>query len=89
MSHNLEITMSGAAFRAWLADMHDIHGLNKRQCGALLGRKQPWVSVCQTRGTDRLTALACAALLYGIGPYRSTGEPAVPSRPQSSDRAPA
>lgn len=61
--------MTADEFKAWLATMK-ARGYNKSDCAELLGRKSPWISVCQQKGSDRLTALACAALVQGLEPYK-------------------
>lgn len=75
--------MTADEFKAWLTTMK-ARGYNKSDCADLLGRKGPWVSVCQSKGSDRMTALACAAILAGLEPFTSAR--AVSSRPRSAHR---
>lgn len=67
--------MSGPEFSVWLELMKTSQGLNKKQCAALLGRTPHWVTKAQERGADRVTALACAALLHGLEPFWFTAAP--------------
>jgi len=60
--------MSGEDFINWLEDMRD-KGMNKSRCAALLGRLPQSISRFSREGTDRTTALACAALLADLKPY--------------------
>ena len=49
------------------------------ECGALLGFTKNSVVTMKRHGTDRRTALACAALLAGLAPYGE--EPAAKDAP--------
>lgn len=67
--------MSGFEFQAWLEAMR-VKGLivTEGDAGDLLGRRKQWVSLAKAQGVDRMAALACAALLFGIEPFRSGRE---------------
>lgn len=62
--------MTPAQFAQWLTDMKSA-GLatSDAHCGRLLGRTRTSVQNAKARGTDRVTALACTALLYELKPY--------------------
>lgn len=62
--------MSGDDFRAWLAAMK-AKGFNKQEAGLLIGRGAVWVSRAQNEGTDLMAALACAAVLKGLKPFKA------------------
>jgi len=62
--------MSGEDFRAWLAAMK-AKGYNKQEAGLMLGRRPAWVSRAQNDGADQMTALACAAVLKGLKPFKA------------------
>lgn len=76
--------MTGEDFKLWLRMMKDKHGLNKQQCGELLGHGSAWVSRAQVEGANKATALACAACLAGLRPF--TSGHATSSRPRSTHR---
>jgi hypothetical protein len=76
--------MTGEEFREWLTLMK-AQGFNKEACAELLGRKPQWVSISQDTGTDKMAALACAAVLHGIEPF-TTAAPVVLPRRKSSGR---
>lgn len=76
--------MTGEEFREWLALMK-AQGFNKEACAELLGRKPQWVSIAQTEGTDKMAALACAAILAGLEPF-TTAAPVVLPRRKSAGR---
>jgi hypothetical protein len=63
--------MDPSAFNAWLAAMKGA-GLARSdaECGRLLGVSTITILKMKSNGTDRRTALACAALLAGLAPYR-------------------
>lgn len=61
--------MSGDDFIYWLEAMRD-KGMNNGHCAALLGRGRQVISRFTPQGTDKVTALACAALLAGLQPYK-------------------
>lgn len=64
--------LTGEEFRQWLELMIAKKlAANKLGCAQLLGRSDQWVSDSQKKGVDRLTALACAALLAGLSPFTS------------------
>lgn len=80
--------MTPAAFAAWLAEMKAA-GLarTKGEAADLLGVSLNTMTNLVTKGADRRTALACAALLSGAPPYG--GDPiseAEPPRSASTDR---
>lgn len=63
--------MNAEAFNHWLADMK-LKGIAKSDaaCARLLGVSPNGVLGMKKAGTDYRTALACAALLAGLSPYR-------------------
>ncbi len=61
--------MNGDDFICWLEEMR-AKGMNKGHCAALLGRLPQSMTRFQREGTDKVTALACAALLAGLKPYK-------------------
>lgn len=64
--------MTPAQFTAWLAAMKAA-GLARTdaECGRLLGVSANSVLAMKARGADLRTALACGALIAGIGPWVS------------------
>lgn len=71
----MEDRLSGFEFQAWLEAMR-AKGLivTEGDAGQLLGRRKQWVSLAKVQGVDTMAALACAALLVGIKPFRSGRE---------------
>lgn len=62
--------MTPAAFNRWLAAMKAA-GLARSdaECARLLGRTPRHLLAYKARGTDRMTALACRALLHRMEPW--------------------
>lgn len=76
--------MNGEEFTLWLTAMK-ARGVNKGACAGLLGRGAQWVTYAQSHGTDRVTALACAAILIELEPFSAaTVVPAKLSRRRSA-----
>ncbi len=69
--------MTAEDFLYWLEAMRSAKGLNKSQCGALLGRSSQSISRFLNNGADRTVALACAALLADLQPYKGKGDKTV------------
>lgn len=66
--------MTGNEFKDWIEAMiASGRAKNKRECAELLGRSDQWISVALARGTDLAMALACNALLFGVGPFKTEG----------------
>lgn len=62
--------MSPASFCVWLDEMRAAGiATSDAAAGRALGISPRAILDMKARGTDRRTALACAALLAGIGPY--------------------
>jgi hypothetical protein len=67
--------MSPDDFGIWLDLMvKSGRAKNKGACARLMGRTPQWVTYAQQVGTDTTVALACAALLAGLAPFKA--EPA-------------
>lgn len=64
--------MTPLEFQTWLADMRSA-GLasSDAACARLLGRSVQGLILLKKKGGDKAMALACAALLAGMGPYGS------------------
>jgi hypothetical protein len=62
--------MTPAAFTQWLADMKSA-GLAKSDadCARLMERHVNAIVKMKRNGTDKVTALACRALLHRLEPY--------------------
>jgi len=74
--------MTAAEFHQWLADVKSA-GLAKtdRDALALIGKKSPTSALAyKERGADTTTALACAAVLAGLGPYRGASSDQPPHK---------
>ena len=62
--------ISGPDFRAWLEIMQSQgRARSDAECGRLLKISANSVAEIKNRGADFRTALACAALLAGLGPF--------------------
>jgi Na+/glutamate symporter len=62
--------MTPESFREWLVAMQATgRATSDAHCGRLLGITPTSILNMKRIGCDRRTALACAALLAGFGPY--------------------
>jgi len=75
--------MNAEDFLYWLEAMRSAKGLNKSQCGALLGRSPQSISRFLNNGADRTVALACAALLADLPLIRANDEELIVEAPSS------
>lgn len=62
--------MTAEDFRAWLAEMQS-KGLARSdaECGRIIGRTANMVQVYKAKGANLTVALACNAVVKGIGPF--------------------
>ena len=62
--------MSPESFIAWLDEMTSSgRAKSDAECARLLGRTPHNIVTMKKRGADRMTALACTALLADLAPY--------------------
>lgn len=67
--------MSGEDFQIWLSQMIDLgHAHTESRCAELLGVTPRHILRLKQEGVSLTTALACRALLRGLGPYEPTRE---------------
>ena len=70
MTPNLQ-RMSGADFAAWVTSMKKDRGWSARECSRRLGAGVNQIARWQSAGAPPYIALACAALSYGLPPWRA------------------
>lgn len=62
--------MTAAQFTKWVAEMKEKQSVNKTECASLLGCGRNQVTTWQKTGAPHYIALACAALVIRLEPYR-------------------
>jgi hypothetical protein len=76
--------MSPADFSAWVAHMKADRKWSARRCARELGCGVNQIGIWSERGAPPYIALACAALSYGLPPWRDPSGP--PSSPRNLHR---
>lgn len=62
--------MEAATFAAWALHMKEARGWSARECARQLGCGINQISIWSAKGAPPYIALACAALSYGLPPWR-------------------
>jgi len=63
--------MTAADFDAWVALMKERHRWNASECARQLGCGRNQIAKWRETGAPDYIALACAALAYGLPPWRN------------------
>ncbi len=62
--------MTASDFADWVAHMKGARGWSARECARQLGCGVNQISIWSAKGAPQYIALACAALSYGLPPWR-------------------
>lgn len=76
--------MNANEFHDWLeAMMASGKAKTLKECAEMIGRTDQWISLAKSKGTDLTVALACNAVLHGLGPFQTESKTAR-ARPTSA-----